>query len=262
MGKPRKGKRPFSQATERSGGKRKRSGKRSTFPGGDAITGRGLSVTALEAMADNRSRTLGGVCPPRRISNPLPGSASPPSQVPGTVFNVPARLSASSRPPSRSREHDNEGSPSDRTRSGSRLLQPPLSGRKGVRRLETRDRPLLSQRVRATNPVQDGDRRHSAPLGQRGRLPSLHGPEGCVLPDPHPPLLQEVAPFRLGRDGPSVQSALLRTVNRPTGLHESVCNGVGLGPLSLNSASPVSGRLAGPAEPGSTSENCSRFVTP
>ena len=79
----------------------------------------------------------------------------PPRQVAGIVPNVPARLSAGSRPPSGSREHDNEGSPGDRTRSGSRLLQPPLSSRKGIRRLETRDRPLPSQRIRTTNPLNE-----------------------------------------------------------------------------------------------------------
>ena len=205
-------------------------------------------------MADNRSRTLGGVRPSRGIPNPLPGPASPPRQVPGIVSNVPGRLSASSRPPSGSREHGNEGSRGDCTRSGSRLLQPPLSGRKDIRRLETRDRPLPSQRVRTTNPVQDGNCRRGAHLCQRGRLTSLRGPERCVLPDPHPSLLQEVAPFRLGRDGPSVQGALLRTVNRPTGLHESFCNCVSLGPLSRSSTSPVSGRLAGPGILGDQSQ--------
>ena len=145
-----------------------------------------MSVTALETMADNRSRTLGGIRPSRGISNPLPGPASPPHQVPGIVPNVPTRLCAGSRPPPGSREHDNEGSPGDRTRSRSRLLQPPLPSRKGVRRLQTCDQTLPPQRICTTNPVQDENHRLGAPLGQRGRLPGLRGPERCVLPDPHP----------------------------------------------------------------------------
>ena len=170
----------------------------------------------------------------------------PTRQLPGIVFNVPPRLPASSRPPSRGREHDREGSPGDSTRPGPRLLQPPLPGGKGFWRLETRDRSLSSQRVRTTDPVQDGNRRLSASLCQRGGLPSVSGPEGCVLPDPHPSLLQEVAPRRLRRYGASVQSALLQTVNRPTGLHESLRDGVGLGPHSWDTTPPVPGRLAGP----------------
>ena len=182
----------------------------------------------------------------------------PPRQVAGIVPNVPARLSAGSRPPSGSREHDNEESPGDRTRSGSRLLQPPLSSRKGIRRLETRDRPLPPQRIRPTNPVQDGDHRLSTPLGQKGRLPSLREPERHVLPDPHPPLVQEVAPFRHGRDGPSAQGTLLRTVNHPAGLHESFRNSVSLGPLPRSSTSPVSGRLVGPGLGDQSQAACPR----
>ena len=139
------------------------------------------------------------------------------------------------RPPSGSRELDSEGSPGDRTQSG------PLSSRKGIRRLETSDRPLPPQRIHTTNPAQDGDHRLSAPVGQKGRLPGLRGPERRVLPDPHPPLIQEVTPFRHGRDGPSVQGALLRTVNRPAGFHESFRDSIGLGPLPRCSTSPNSG---------------------
>ena len=95
--------------------------------------------------------------------------------------------------------------------SGSRLLQSPFPGGKGFGRLETRDRPLPPQRVCKTNSVQDGDCLLSPPLSQRGRLPSIHRPERCLLPDPHPSLLLEVSPFRLRRDGPPVQSHLLRS---------------------------------------------------
>ena len=178
----------------------------------------------------------------------------PPRQVAGIIPNVPARLSAGSRSPSGSREHNPEGSPGDRTRSGPRLLQPPLSSRKGIWRLETGDRPLPPQRICATNPVQDEDHRLSAPLGQKGRLPSLRGPERHVLPDPHPPLVQEVAPFRHRRDGPSVQGALLRTVNRPAGFRESFRDSIGLGPLPRCSTSPISGRLVGPGLLGDQSQ--------
>ena len=45
-----------------------------------------------------------------------------------------------------------------------------------------------------------------------------------------------------------------RTVKRPTGLHESFCNSVSLGPLSRSSTSLVSGRLAGPGLLGDRSQ--------
>ena len=49
---------------------------------------------------------------------------------------------------SRGRDYVIEGSLGESLRSGSRLLQPSLPGGKGVRRLETSDRPLSFQRVR------------------------------------------------------------------------------------------------------------------
>ena len=204
-------------------------------------------------MAGNRSRILSSSRPTRRIPDPLLGPASPPRQVAGIVPNVPARLSVGSLPLSGSREHDPEGSPGDRTRSAPRLLQPPLSSRKGIWSLETGGQPLPPQ-IRTTNPVQDGDHRLSAPLGQKGRLPGLCGPERRVLPDPHPPLVQKVAPFCHKRDGSSVQGALLRTVNRPAGFHESFHDSIGLGLLPWCSTSPIFGRLVGPGLLGDQSQ--------
>ena len=85
---------------------------------------------------------MGGFRPPGGIPNPVPTPAPPPSQFPGIVFDIPLRLSKSSRPASRGRDHEFEGGLGESPRSGSRLLQPPLPGGKGVMRLETRDRPL------------------------------------------------------------------------------------------------------------------------
>ena len=165
----------------------------------------------------------------------------PPSQLPGIVSNIPLRLSKSSRPATRGRDHDFEGGLGESPRSGSRLLQPPLHGGKDVRRLETRDRPLPFQRVRTTNSFQDGNCLLSPRLSEEGRLPGLYRPERRLLPDTCPHLLQEMAPFRFRLNGPPVQSPLLRVVNCPAGLHQSLRDSVGLGP----SSSPVSGRLAG-----------------
>ena len=104
-----------------------------------------MSVTALETVAGNRSRTVGGFRPQRGIPNSVPTPAPPPSQFPCIVSNIPLRLSKCSRPVSRGRDYDFEGGLGESPRSGSRLLQPPLPGGKGVRRLETRDRTLPFQ---------------------------------------------------------------------------------------------------------------------
>ena len=79
-------------------------------------------------------------------------TGSPSSLCPGIVSNIHHRLSKSSHPVSRGRDYDFEGDLGESPRSGSRFLQPPLPGGKGVRRLETRDRPLSFQRVHTTTP--------------------------------------------------------------------------------------------------------------
>ena len=137
-----------------------------------------MSVTELETVAGYRSEPVGGFCPQGRMPYPIPTSAAPPPPPPrlrpGTVPNVPPRLSKSSRPASRGRDYVVEGSLGESLRSGSRLLQLPVPGGKGVRRLETRDRPLSIQRVCTTNSFQDGNCRLGPPLSEERRLPGLY----------------------------------------------------------------------------------------
>ena len=159
-----------------------------------------MSVTALETVVGNRSKPVGGCCPQGWIPYPVSTSGAPPpppppSLRPGTVPNIPLRLSKSSRPASRGRDYVVEGSLGESLRSGSRLLQPSLPGGKGVRRLETRDRPLSIQRVCTTNSFQDGNCRLGPPLSEEKRLPGLYRPEGHILPNTRPRLLQEMARF-------------------------------------------------------------------
>ena len=112
--------------------------------------------------------------------------------------------------------------------------------------METRGRSLSPQRLRPSDPIQDGDGCLGAALRQRGRFPRLRGPERRIFPDPRPPFIPVMAPVHVGRDGSSVHGALLRTVDRSPGLHESLCRCVSLGSLSRNPSPPVLGRLADP----------------
>ena len=193
---------------------------------------------------------MGGFRPQGWIPNPVPTSAPPPppppSLRPGTVSNVPLRLSKRSRHASRGRDYDFEGGLGESLRFGSRLLQPSLPGGKGVRRLETRDRPLSFQRVCTTNSFQDGNCLLGPPLSEEGRLPGLYRCEGRILPNTRPRLLQEIAPFRFKRDGSSIQGPVLRVIDYPADHHQSLHDSVGLGPRPWGSSSPVPGRLAGP----------------
>ena len=135
-------------------------------------------------------------------------TSCPPSWFARVVPDIPPPgLPKSSRPASRGRDYDGKGGPRDGTRPGSRLLQPPLPRGEGVRRLETRDRPLPSQRVRTADSLQDGDRLLGPPFSETGRLPCFHRSQGRLLPDTCPHFRQKMAPFRSGWCHPPIQSS-------------------------------------------------------
>ena len=70
--------------------------------------------------------------------------------------------------------------------------------------------------------------------------------EGCLLPNTRPHLLQKMAPFGFGWDGSSIQNPMLRVIDCPAGLHQSLRDSVGLCPRPWGSSSQVPERLAGP----------------
>ena len=95
--------------------------------------------SALEAVAGNRSRDLGGDRFPGRLLCSLPGLSPSPFSQPGIVSDVLGRLSSGSSLAARDRGDACQRSLRNRPRSGSRLLQSPLPGGEGVWRLETCD---------------------------------------------------------------------------------------------------------------------------
>ena len=189
---------------------------------------------------------MGGIRPPRRISDTIRGSSSPPRDVPGTVPNVPAGLGARSHPPTGDRDHADQRGPRDHPRTGPRIQQPPVSRRKVVRWLETRDRLLAPEPVRTPDTVQDGNTLLGTTSSQKRGLPSINRPQGCLLPDTRSSLLQEAPPIRVKRDGLSVQGPVLRTLDCPTGVHESFRGSLSLGLLSWGPPAAILGRLADP----------------
>ena len=124
--------------------------------------------SALEMVAGNRSRDLGGDRSPGRLPCALPGLSSSPFSHPGIVSDLPGRLSSGSSLAARDRADACQRSLRNRPRSGSWLLQSPFPGGEGVWRLETLDRSLTPQRVRPANSVQDGSSRFGAVICQRG----------------------------------------------------------------------------------------------
>ena len=107
-----------------------------------------MPVSALEAVAGDWSRDLGGDRSSGRLPRPVHGLSSSPSSHTGIVSDVPGRLSSGSSLAARGRGDACQRSLRNRPRSGSRLLQSPLPGGEGDWRLEACDRPLTFERLR------------------------------------------------------------------------------------------------------------------
>ena len=107
-----------------------------------------MPVSALEAVAGDWSRDLGGDRSSGRLPRPVHGLSSSPSSHTGIVLDVPGRLSSGSSLAARGRGDACQRSLRIRPRSGSRLLQSSLPGGEGDWRLEACDRPLSFERLR------------------------------------------------------------------------------------------------------------------
>ena len=201
--------------------------------------------SALEAVAGDRSRVLGGDRSLGRLPGSLPGLSSSPFSHPGIISDVPGRLSSGSSLAARDRRDACQRSLRNRPRSGSRLLQSSLPGGEGVWRLETRDRSLTPERVRPADSVQDGNSRFCTVICQRGGFSSFFGSEKRILSDPDPSIFEEAIEVHVGGDGFPVPSTVFRTVDRSPGLHQGLRGRVSVGTLSRDQTSPLSGRLVG-----------------
>ena len=159
----------------------------------------------------------------------LPGLFSSDFSHPGTVSDVPDRLSSGSSLAARGRGDACQRSFRNHPRSGSRLLQPPFPGGESVWQLETRDRSLAPERVRPTDSVQDGNSRFCTVICQRGGFSSFPGSEGRVLSDPNPSIFEEAIEVHVGGDGLPVPSPVFRAVDRSPGLYEGLRSRVSMG---------------------------------
>ena len=153
-----------------------------------------------------------------RPSGRLPAPVRVPSSPhPNTNFVpcIPPRISTISSAPSGDREDAGQRSTGDLSRSGPRLLQPPLPGGKGDGRLAPRDRPVDSEHLHSTDTVQDGDCSLRLERCPRERSPRLPGLEGRVLSGARPSKFQEVSALCVTGDSVPVQGSLLRTIHSP-----------------------------------------------
>ncbi|XP_068227864.1 uncharacterized protein [Palaemon carinicauda] len=110
-----------------------------------------------------------------------------------------------------------------------RVLQQALPGRESDRGVETGHRPLGLQEVYQQDGLQNGHSEVGAGSLEGRGLHDVPGPQGCIFPNPCPPLQQEVTQSKVEFQVSAVQDPLLRPVNGPSGVHKGVRHSVSLG---------------------------------
>ena len=131
---------------------------------------------------------------------------------------------------------------------------PPLSGllQPSVRRLEdlgvvaSGHRPVSSQPLRGRFALPDGDFPVCPSVCSSGGLDGLHRPSGSLPPDSCPSGVSSLPSLCGPRPGVPVQSAVLRPVHSPAGLHSGYGSCFRYPPFSRYPYAPLSGRLARP----------------
>ena len=116
-----------------------------------------MSASPLATVVRHRGRSLGGIRPPRRVLDTIQGSPSSPRWIPGPVSNLPAGFGACSLSPHGDRHHDDKRGAGNSFRPRPWFLQSPLPSGEILRQLAPRNRPLTTERVHPTDPVQDGN---------------------------------------------------------------------------------------------------------
>ncbi|XP_068246677.1 uncharacterized protein [Palaemon carinicauda] len=95
--------------------------------------------------------------------------------------------------------------------------------------LETSNRPLGFEQIHQEDALQDGHTEVGSGIRERRGLHDVPGSQGCLLPGSRSPLQQEVSQGKVGFPDSSIQDPLLRSVDSPSSLHESLRPGLDLG---------------------------------
>ena len=198
-----------------------------------------MPVTALEAVAGDRSGDLGGDRSSGRLPCSVHGLSSSPSSHTG-IADVPGWLSSGSSLAARGRD--------DACQRALEIARDPGPGFYSrlflVEKATGGWRPVINL-SHLNDVVQDGNSRFGAVICQRGRFSSILGSEGRVLSDPDPRIIEEAVEVHVGGDSLPVQSPVLRSVDCSPGLYQGLRGGVSLGTLPRDQTAPLPGRLVG-----------------
>ena len=119
-----------------------------------------------------------------------------------------------------------------------------ISCAKETRRLAPHHQSQSLEQISITDALQDGVQcvSDSSPSG-RG-FHDIDRPSGRLLSNPHSSSVQKISSICVRGDNISVQEPVLRPSHSPTGLHESLCPDIRMGPCQGHKTSEVFRRLA------------------
>ncbi|XP_068201627.1 uncharacterized protein [Palaemon carinicauda] len=136
-----------------------------------------------------------------------------------------------------------EKSPATRAQATAGILQQTLPGGESDRGLETSNRPLSFEQIHQEDALQDGHTKVGSGIRERRGLHDVPGSQGCLLPGSRSPLQQEVSQGKVEFPDSSIQDPLLRSVDSPSSLHESLRPGLDLGTQARHQNDKVPRRL-------------------
>ena len=194
-------------------------------------------------MARSRGRTLGSESFEGRIPDPLCFSSSYIGS-PG-VSIISGERGEIQGPSGRSNGDAEERGNRTSSSSRSRFLQQAFPGKESIRSLAPCFGRLKTEQIRPEDEILHGDHPVGDVSCSEGRLDSLHGYEGRILPCPYSSELKEVSQVRLQRGGLSIPSTLLWPEYGASGVHESSCSFSKVCTSGRNEDNLILGRLAG-----------------
>ena len=128
--------------------------------------------------------------------------------------------------------------------SGSRLLQSPISGPEGFRGVAPHHRPIHPEHLHRIPAISHGDSSVRPSLHSPRRLDDLIGSSGHIPPGSGPSGIASVSSLHHGRSLLSVQGAVLRVDNCPSGLYKADGSNIRHSPSLWYQDAQIPGRLA------------------
>ena len=145
----------------------------------------------------------------------------PMTRGPVTLCGQGSHCEETSSPDISSDNADKQGNRTGTRHLSSGVLQSSVPCPPKVRRMETGDRPLVTQYLLGASTLHDEDNREYPAVAPSGRLGHINRSGRCILPHPNPPRLQKVSSLSDSRCHLPVQGTTIWPLPSTMGFHQS-----------------------------------------